>query len=122
MTHEPSAAELKNAEPAGAAIMAKGQTSDRIKELQARLTQLDWFAEKITGFYGSVTAQAVQGFQGKHGLEPTGAVDQKTWDALVGMTKKPTADELSGSSGSSGAGGTAGLDQRCLTGRAMCID
>lgn len=122
MTKKPSAADLKNAEPAGKAIMKQGQTSDRIKDLQARLTQLDWFSEKVTGYYGSVTSQAVKGFQGKRGLQATGAVDQKTWDSLTGMTKKPTKSELSGTSGSSSGGSTAGLDKRCLTGRAICIN
>lgn len=122
MTNKPSAADLKNAEPAGPAIMKKGQTSDKIKQLQARLTQLDWYAEKVTGYYGSVTSQAVQGFQHKRGLEATGQVDQKTWDALTGMSKKPTKSELSGSEESSSSGSTANLDKRCLTGRAICIN
>lgn len=122
MTDEPTAAELKNAVPAGTAIMKAGQTSDKIKELQARLKQLDWFAEKVTGYYGSVTSQAVQGFQAKRGLQATGNVDQKTWDSLTGMSEEPTKAELSGASESSSGGSTAGLDQRCLTGRAICIN
>jgi peptidoglycan hydrolase-like protein with peptidoglycan-binding domain len=123
MTHQPSDADLRNAEPAGRPILERGQTSGTVKELQARLTQIDWYSEKITGYYGTVTTQAVKGFQDKHGLEATGAVDQKTWDAIVHMTKKPTASELSGADSTGGsAGNTAGLDKRCLSGRAMCID
>ncbi|WP_157683475.1 L,D-transpeptidase family protein [Microlunatus soli] len=122
MTEEPTATELKNAEPAGKAIMKAGQTSDKIKELQARLAQLDWFSEKVTGYYGSVTSQAVQGFQAKRGLEATGDVDQKTWSSLTGMTDQPTKAELSGSDSSSDGGSTAGLDDRCMTGRAICIN
>ncbi|WP_228265988.1 L,D-transpeptidase family protein [Microlunatus elymi] len=123
MTQQPSHNELYNIEPAGPAIMKQGDNGTKIKQLQARLAQLDWFSEKITGYYGSVTSQAVKGFQDKRRLPATGDVDQKTWDRLVGMTKEPTKDELSGNDPRTQSGGsTSELDQRCLTGRAMCID
>ncbi|HEY9293189.1 MAG TPA: peptidoglycan-binding protein [Microlunatus sp.] len=123
MTKEPTHNELYNIQPAGPAIMAEGDSGTKIKQLQARLAQLAWFNEQVTGYYGPVTSQAVQGFQDKRGLPSTGDVDQKTWDRLVGMTEEPTKEELSGSDQQSGSGGsTSNLDQRCLTGRAMCID
>lgn len=122
MTKEPTHDQLYNIVPAGPPIMSQGDQAEQVRQLQARLKQLDWFTENVTGFYGSVTAAAVRGFQDKRGLPATGAVDQTTWSRLVAMTHEPTQDELSGSS--SGAGGVvaADLDQRCLTGRAMCID
>ncbi len=121
MTQQPTRDELDNVQPAGPAILAKGDSGRQVEELQARLTQLDWFAEKITGYYGDVTAAAVRGFQGKRGLPATGAVDRRTWDRLVAMSHEPTTAELSGS-GSAAPVAAAGLDPRCLTGRAMCID
>lgn len=125
MTKEPTHDQLYNIVPAGTAIMKQDDQTKQVRELQARLKQLDWFTEDVTGFYGSVTAAAVRGFQDKHGLASTGAVDQATWSTLVSMSRQPTAAELSGTSSdnSSDTGGsTAGLDPRCLTGRAMCID
>lgn len=131
MTTEPTHDELNNILQAGPAIMEQDDQTERVRELQARLKQLDWFTEDVTGFYGSVTVAAVRGFQDKHGLPSTGAVDQATWSALVSMSRQPTAAELSGTNSSArgstdgasdNGGSTAGLDQRCLTGRAMCID
>ncbi|WP_107048580.1 L,D-transpeptidase family protein [Streptomyces sp. NRRL S-87] len=98
-------------------LMAEGTENDQVRELQARLRQLDYFKRSPTGFYGSMTATAVKGFQTKRQLTATGSVDQKTWDKLLGMTHEPTADELTPPT-------TNELDKpdaRCLTGRVMCI-
>ncbi len=97
--------------------MKDGDESERVRELQARLRQLDHFDRAPTGFYGSITARAVSAFQKKRGLPATGAVDATTWDRLVAATKKPTADELKPST-------TNALDTpdaRCMTGRVLCI-
>jgi lipoprotein-anchoring transpeptidase ErfK/SrfK len=60
----------------------------------------------------------VKDFQRGRSLDVTGAVDRQTWDSLVGRTRKPTAAELADAVPSSS---TAGLDRRCLTGRAVCV-
>jgi peptidoglycan hydrolase-like protein with peptidoglycan-binding domain len=122
MTKEPTHDQLYNIVHAGPAILDKGDQSQQVRQLQARLKQLDWFSEKVTGFYGSVTTAAVRGFQDKRGLPTTGAVDQATWDRLVAMTREPTAAELSGETAADRPVSTGQLDPRCLTGRAMCID
>ncbi|WP_152365230.1 L,D-transpeptidase family protein [Microlunatus speluncae] len=114
MTRTPTEAELSNRP----ALLSRGDSGRKVKELQARLKQLDHFDESITGSYGPVTTAAVRDFQRDRGLGVTGAVDQQTWDALVGRTRKPTAAELADAVPSSS---TAGLDERCLTGRAVCI-
>lgn len=116
---------------AGPPIMKAGQTSDRIKELQARLDQVGWFAGSVSGYYGPQTTTAVAGFQAKRGLPDSGSVDQTTWDALVAMSRKPTAAELSNqpkatptptpSSSASGKPAASNVDQRCMTGRVICI-
>jgi peptidoglycan hydrolase-like protein with peptidoglycan-binding domain len=122
MTREPSRNEKYNKVVAGPAILKSGAKGVKVRELQARLKQLDWFSGDVTGVYGSITATGVRGFQGKRALPGTGEVDQKTWDKLVGMTKTPTKDALynRGISGRS-TGSTSGLDSRCLSGRVMCI-
>ncbi|MCM1944068.1 L,D-transpeptidase family protein [Streptomyces hydrogenans] len=103
--------------PAAKALMKDGDENEQVRELQARLRQLDHFDRAPTGFYGSITAKAVSGFQKKRGLPETGSVDGATWQRLLGMTKKPTADELKPST-------TNKLDTpdaRCMTGRVLCI-
>ncbi|MFD8015088.1 peptidoglycan-binding protein [Streptomyces sp. NPDC058955] len=103
--------------PSAKVLMKDGDESDQVRELQARLRQLDYFDRAPTGFYGTITAKAVSGFQRKRGLPATGSVDETTWQRLLGMTKKPTADELKPST-------TNKLDTpdaRCMTGRVLCI-
>lgn len=80
--------------PTPEALLAAGASGDQVRELQARLKQLEWYAPDITGEFDDVTATAVSGFQGKRKLPATGSVDQATWDALIGMTETPTEDEL----------------------------
>lgn len=121
MTRKPSRDEMYNKIVAGPAIIKSGAKGDRVRELQARLRQLEWFAGEITGVYGGVTVASVRGFQGRRGLPETGEVDQKTWDKLVGMTETPTKDVMYNRVPSQNTGSTMGLDARCLTGRAMCI-
>ena len=103
----------------GRTIMKVGSTGDRVRDLQARLKQIGWFSDNVTGTYGSVTAASVRGFQAKRQIPVTGAVDQRTLDRLRGMTRYPTSDELHNRLPKPSA---AGLDRRCLSGRAMCIN
>ncbi|WP_416370497.1 L,D-transpeptidase family protein [Streptomyces sp. PR69] len=89
-----------------------------MRELQARLAQIGWFDAAPTGVYGPVTAKAVQGFQTKRGLPATGATDAVTWQRLLGMTTKPTREELLGKAVRKPA---AKPDPRCMKGRVLCI-
>ena len=104
---------------AGPAIYAPGDQSEEVRALQARLRQIDWFQQSVTGTYGDVTTAAVRGFQAKRGIPVTGEVDQRTWDRLVAMTSEPTQGELDNLLGDNVPGA---LDPRCLHGRAICID
>jgi len=45
-----------------------------VAELQARLTELGFFAGKIDGYYGPKTAEAIRRFETTAGLTPVGAV------------------------------------------------
>ncbi|MFF9338689.1 MULTISPECIES: L,D-transpeptidase family protein [unclassified Streptomyces] len=103
--------------PAAKALMKDGDENEQVRELQARLRQLDHFDRAPTGFYGSITGKAVSAFQKKRGLPATGSVDGTTWQRLLGLTKKPTADELKPST-------TNKLDTpaaACMKGRVLCI-
>ncbi|MFJ7155646.1 peptidoglycan-binding protein [Streptomyces sp. NPDC101118] len=112
-----SASPSASSSPAPKALMAEGTENEQVRELQARLKQLDYFKRSPTGFYGSITSTAVRGFQEKRTLPATGNVDQATWDKLVAMTRRPTENELRPPT-------TNELDTpdpRCMSGRVMCI-
>lgn len=98
-------------------IMANGDDSEQVRELQARLKQLKLMSVAPTGFYGTKTTAAVKSFQSKNGLNPTGSVDEATWKKIQSATKKPTADELRPPA----VNEADAPDPRCMEGRVMCI-
>ncbi len=106
---------------AGKTLLGQQSSGDRVRDLQARLKQISWYYADVTGTYGPVTTGAVKGFQAKRKIPVTGNVDQRTLDRLLAMTRTPTSDELHNIAVGS-ASTRAGLDSRCLTGRAVCID
>jgi peptidoglycan hydrolase-like protein with peptidoglycan-binding domain len=122
MTRTPTDDEMHNRLVPGPTIIGVGDTGDKVRELQARLKQIGWFYGEITPDYGNATRDAVAGFQTKRAIPSTGEVDQRTWDRLVGMTRTPTDDEMHNREPENNGGDAAGLDPRCMTGRAMCID
>ncbi|WP_420813993.1 L,D-transpeptidase family protein [Phytoactinopolyspora endophytica] len=134
MTQQPTDDELHNRPVAGPPILQYGDTGDDVRELQARLKQIEWFIGEITPNYGDVTKESVAGFQAKRGLPETGDVDQETWDTLVAMTQEPTDDELHNrdpeedeeededEDEENDGGNAAGLPSECATGRVLCID
>ncbi len=122
MTRTPTVDEMNNVLTPGPALLKKGDTGDRVKDLQARLKQLAWYSGDITGTYGDSTVAGVKGFQAKREIPVTGAVDQRTLDRLYGMTRKPTTDELNNVKPSAKPVAPGAVDDRCLTGRVLCID
>ncbi|MEU4921191.1 L,D-transpeptidase family protein [Streptomyces parvus] len=98
-------------------LMRTGSESDRVRELQARLRQIGHFGRTPTGYYGSVTADAVRSFQAKRALPVTGSTDEVTWQRLRTMTRVPTAAELRPPTERP----VAAPDERCLKGRVLCI-
>ncbi|WP_328583301.1 L,D-transpeptidase family protein [Streptomyces sp. NBC_00370] len=106
------------AAPRPATVLASGDESGQVRELQARLRQIGHFDRNPTGYYGSVTAAAVSSFQHKRGLPRTGTTDTVTWQRLLAMTKQPTGDELRPPT----VNPLPKPDPRCMTGRVMCIN
>ncbi|MFJ6511013.1 L,D-transpeptidase family protein [Streptomyces sp. NPDC091406] len=98
-------------------LMRTGSESDRVRELQARLRQIGHFGRNPTGYYGSVTADAVRSFQAKRSLPVTGSTDEVTWKRLLAMTRVPKAAELRPPTERP----LAAPDERCLKGRVLCI-
>ncbi|MET9906800.1 L,D-transpeptidase family protein [Streptomyces sp. NPDC006476] len=103
----------------GAAVLwSRGDSGSGVRELQARLRQVDWLFDGPTGSYDDLTEAAVKGFQGKRGLPKTGETDTVTWQRLKRMTHEPGTWELY-LMGGQPAGAP---DPRCTTGRVLCID
>jgi peptidoglycan hydrolase-like protein with peptidoglycan-binding domain len=75
-------------------VLEPGESGRKVRILQARLAQLEWFNPPITGEYDRVTKRGVRGFQRKRGFERTGVVDARTWRRLQRMTQKPSEDVL----------------------------
>ncbi|MEU4263898.1 L,D-transpeptidase family protein [Streptomyces argenteolus] len=103
--------------PVPETLMSTGDRGERVRELQARLRQIGHFGRTPTGFYGTVTVASVRSFQGKRGLPRTGRTDTVTWERLLGMTRRPTAQELDPPTDRP----VATPDARCMTGRVLCI-
>ncbi|GGW30715.1 lipoprotein [Streptomyces lucensis JCM 4490] len=105
------------ATPASGILWSRGDSGPGVRELQARLRQVEWLFDGPTGSYDDLTERAVKGFQGKRGLPPTGETDAVTWRRLLAMTRPPGKWELYLMGGQP----AAAPDPRCLTGRVLCI-
>ncbi|WP_165986698.1 peptidoglycan-binding protein [Streptomyces sp. YIM 98790] len=104
-------------------VMGYGDNNDQVRELQARLKQLDHFDEDPTGYYGNVTTASVKSYQEAAGLEVTGTVYEDTWDLLKSQTRNPTEDELRPpvEVPEADEADESSLDPRCMKGRVLCI-
>lgn len=122
MTKTPTHDQLFNILKPGPAILSEGDSGDSVRDLQARLKQIQWLSGDVTGSYDAETVAAIKGFQKKREIPVTGEVDQRTLDRLHAMTSTPTHDEKHNIVPKMGTSTEASLDPRCTTGRVMCID
>lgn len=89
---------------AAPANLSKGSSGDDVKQLQTLLKEKGYFTySSITGYFGTITEQAVIAYQKDHGIPSTGVVASLTW-ASLGQ-----------SGGSSGGGGTPTETNTVLT-------
>lgn len=114
----PSTSASTSNPPVVPAIMKQGSNGEQVRELQARLGQLNLFSRTPTGTYGSVTANAVSDFQERYDLPMTGSVSAQTWTKLRAVTKQPTHAAMYPPTTQPAA---TKLDPRCMTGRVLCI-
>ncbi len=124
-TETPDPTPTEEVDPAtlpGETLLGPGDEGDRVRRVQARLRQIEWFEGDVTGVYADKTSEAVRGFQAKREIPVTGDVDQRTLDRLHGMTSEPTEAELNNEVPSSNGNVPGPLDPRCKTGRVLCID
>lgn len=117
MTDEPTHDQLFNILHPGPTLIGPGADGDQVRALQARLIQIAWLSGDVSGTYDPTTTAAVKGFQDKREIPVTGEVDQRTLDRLEAMTYTPTHEEMYNIRPEPG-----GLDPRCESGRALCID
>lgn len=66
-------------------VYASALTTDEVKTVQTKLKRWGYFNGPITGYYGTLTTNAVKYFQRVNGIEQTGTVGPITAKAL-GMT------------------------------------
>lgn len=86
-------------------MLERGDTGNEVKALQYYLNYLSAYEESIfelavDGIFGEQTENAVLAFQRTYGLEPTGTVDELTWntlyDAYLGIISSLPVDYFSG--------------------------
>jgi len=85
--------------PASAASLLKlGSSGSEVREIQSRLKDLGYFKyPNITGYYGTITRDAVKAFQTSKGLAADGIVGSKTWAALQSGDTSSRGSSSSGS-------------------------
>ncbi len=107
---------LLNSENAKFYTMYPGDSGDDIKAMQDRLKELGYFDATSTGYFGSMTASAVKGFQDANGLTVDGVVGKNTrknlysGDAKKGNTSSPADKGSSPSSGTSNSAPSTNAD------------
>lgn len=75
-------------------VSAYTLTTEQVKTVQTKLKRWGYFFGPITGYYGSLTTEAVKYFQRVNGIEQTGTVGPLTAAAL-GMTIRTSTNNSS---------------------------
>ncbi len=64
-------------------VLKNGSRGDEVSEVQTRLKQWGYYHySQVTGYYGSITTQAVKDFQVQNGLVSDGIVGKNTYSAM----------------------------------------
>ena len=64
--------------------VSNGSEGDTVYEIQERLVELGYLYGNVDGSFGQKTENAVIVYQAKNGIEPTGVVDEKTYNSIMG--------------------------------------
>jgi peptidoglycan hydrolase-like protein with peptidoglycan-binding domain len=70
------------------AAVRQGDRGKEVSTLQERLQELGYFKADVTGYFGSLTKEAVRQFQQDKGLTPDGVVGTNTEAALHGQASQ----------------------------------
>jgi len=65
-----------------APVLTMGSANGDVWDLQYRLQVLGYYHDRLDGYYGFDTAQAVKRFQKQYGLHVDGVAGPRTWKAL----------------------------------------
>lgn len=78
-----------SAESASSTVLSQGSTGNQVSLLQTNLKVLGYFKYyTATGYYGSMTSQAIVDFQQAYSLPITGIADLKTQTAITNALNK----------------------------------
>ncbi|HZI43791.1 MAG TPA: peptidoglycan-binding protein [Ilumatobacter sp.] len=66
-------------------ILKRGDSGQYVEQLQQRLEQVGYSVDGVDGDYGRKTVEAVQAFQAAYHLDPSGEVDETTWNLLFSL-------------------------------------
>jgi cell wall-associated NlpC family hydrolase len=66
-------------------ILKRGDSGPYVEQLQQKLEQVGYGVGGADGDYGRKTHEAVQAFQAAYHLDPTGDVDEATWNLLFSL-------------------------------------
>lgn len=69
-------------------MLKEGDTGSNVIILQQKLKMLGYFNGSITGSFDAYTKEAITSFQEENDLNPTGIVDEETWNLLFRLTEK----------------------------------
>ncbi len=74
---------------------SNGDYHDDIYDIQTELSNLGYFNDDATGYYGEMTQSAVTTFQTENGITPTGVVDEETFTVLFSSRalENPNSDD-----------------------------
>ncbi|MBI3781043.1 MAG: peptidoglycan-binding protein [candidate division NC10 bacterium] len=73
-------------------LFARGCRGGIVKKIQQSLSQEGYYAGTLDGLYGGGTERAVSLYQMERTLEPTGKVDDVTWQSLMRMDIPPVQE------------------------------
>ena len=63
-------------------VIEQGNSGEDVKMVQERLTDLGYYEEKVNGYYGTSTQNAIEDFQIQNDLDVSGVVDTDTFATL----------------------------------------
>ncbi len=69
-----------------AATISPGTSGTMVEQLQTELKNQGYFNANCTGYYGTITQNAVSAFQKDNGLAVTGSVNDATYNAIFGTS------------------------------------
>lgn len=72
--------------------LTRGTNGTSVKNLQEQLKQLGYYHYRVTGIYGSITANAVSAFKKAHGLSSDGIAGWRTLNDLHAKAGSPVSE------------------------------